>query len=361
MVIFQIILKLIDGNLFHSIDVDLINGNINGIISFILLMPQTRNNPEDEIILTELLRELDFLAPRTNFVKVKLNDFTKTMLFQEKASKEMLEYNLRREGPILEGDERHVFSKEHKNSYGYIPNQAQLSRQINAKWATKSVQHENISHEALTRLNLFYLLTKSAEHFNSTFKEHSPNLLNNNLLVQNNPNLVKKLDMYNAIIFSANGDHSLAPRNKKFYWDAINNYFEPIYYDGDLNIDRDYDSEWLSLLGFKLEDISDKESFLFAVKKAKEKINQITIENFVKKVKYRGSLLSDDKIKNKVKKILLNLDKVKLQVNSKKDSQNNNIIINDKILSDYVDYTVKWGFNIFFVYRDTKSNFILCL
>ena len=28
------------------------------------------------------------------------------MLFQEKAEKELLEYHLRREGPILEGDER---------------------------------------------------------------------------------------------------------------------------------------------------------------------------------------------------------------------------------------------------------------
>ena len=73
----------------------------------------------------------------------------------------MLEYNLRREGPLLEGDERYVFSKEYKNDYGYIPEQAQLSRQTNPKWALKSEQHENISHEALTRLNHFYLMTKS--------------------------------------------------------------------------------------------------------------------------------------------------------------------------------------------------------
>ena len=62
---------------------------------------------------------------------MKANNLTKTMLFQEKAEKEMLEYNLRREGPLLEGDERYVFSKEYKNDYGYIPEQAQLSRQTN--------------------------------------------------------------------------------------------------------------------------------------------------------------------------------------------------------------------------------------
>ena len=31
------------------------------------------------------------------------------MIFQEKATKELLEFNLRREGPIFEGDERFLF------------------------------------------------------------------------------------------------------------------------------------------------------------------------------------------------------------------------------------------------------------
>ena len=32
------------------------------------------------------------------------------MLFQEKITKELLEYNYRREGPILEGDEKYMWS-----------------------------------------------------------------------------------------------------------------------------------------------------------------------------------------------------------------------------------------------------------
>ena len=100
-------IHLVNGKIFQSLNVDLKTGHINGITNFILFKPLTRKSPEDEIFLTELLRELDFLAPRTSFIKVNVNNLTLTMLFQEKAEKELLEYNLRREGPILEGDERY--------------------------------------------------------------------------------------------------------------------------------------------------------------------------------------------------------------------------------------------------------------
>ena len=60
--------------------------------------------------MTELLRQLGFLAPRTEFIKVQMNDTNIKMLFQEKITKELLEYNYRREGPILEGDEKYMWS-----------------------------------------------------------------------------------------------------------------------------------------------------------------------------------------------------------------------------------------------------------
>ena len=70
--------------------------------------------------MTELLRELGFLAPRTEIVDVKINGEKLRMLFQEKISKELLEYNKRREGPILEGDEKYMmnFISKVKNNPG---------------------------------------------------------------------------------------------------------------------------------------------------------------------------------------------------------------------------------------------------
>ena len=98
-------IALKDNSIIESIDVHLKTGNVNGITKFKLLRPNTRGNYKDEIILTELLREFNYLSPRTNYVDVEINEVKSKMLFQEKATKEMLEFNKRREGPILVGDE----------------------------------------------------------------------------------------------------------------------------------------------------------------------------------------------------------------------------------------------------------------
>ena len=67
--------------------------------------------------MTELLREFDFISPRTQLVEVNVNGIKNMMIFQEKSSKELLEFHKRREGPILEGDEKYMmkFSSKVKN------------------------------------------------------------------------------------------------------------------------------------------------------------------------------------------------------------------------------------------------------
>ena len=35
-----------------------------------------------------------------------------------------------------------------------------------------------------------------------------------------------------------NGAHGLRPHNRKFYFNALENSFEPIYYDGNININE---------------------------------------------------------------------------------------------------------------------------
>ena len=46
----------------QSLDVHLIDGNIKGITKFKLFRPNTRGNLEDEILITEILRNLNYLA-----------------------------------------------------------------------------------------------------------------------------------------------------------------------------------------------------------------------------------------------------------------------------------------------------------
>jgi hypothetical protein len=342
-------IKLIGGKVFQSLDVELKTGHINGIVRFKLLIPETRRKPEEEVILTELLRELNFLAPRTNFVKVKLNDLTSRMLFQEKAEKELLEYHHRREGPILEGNEIYM-SKGIGDSGGNI-NSILLARQINSKWSTRSVQHENISHEALTKLNRFYLLNRNGYGYGNINPNYyvSWQYLDNNLLAPNNLEQIKKLDIYNAILFSTYAVHGLIPHNRQFYWNAINNYFEPIYYDGFLNISLGY---------YEPRNLPNKTYFLTAIKDAKQQIKQINIDNFFQKIKSRGSLLTKREVKKKLDQIIKNLNKLKIKINEKQDIQNKNISISDGILSSYIDSTLKLKetrSNLYLVFRDPKS------
>ena len=110
-------IKFLNGNFIQSVDVELENGNINGITKFKLLIPETRGQSfpdkityEDEILTSEIFRKIGFISPRTFMINVKLNEIISLMMFQEKAEKEMLEYHNRREGPILEGDEKYKFT-----------------------------------------------------------------------------------------------------------------------------------------------------------------------------------------------------------------------------------------------------------
>ena len=83
------IIKL-GNSISQSLDVHLIEGNIRGITKFKLLRPNTRGVLKDEILITEILRNLNYIAPRSIKVETRVNRTLSTMLFQEKAAKEML-------------------------------------------------------------------------------------------------------------------------------------------------------------------------------------------------------------------------------------------------------------------------------
>ena len=58
------------------------------------------------------------------------------------------------------------------------------------------------------------------------------------MLSQNNVNNLKKLNIYNNLLLAANGGHGLYVHNRKFYWNSLEKYFEPIYYDGEFNLTK---------------------------------------------------------------------------------------------------------------------------
>ena len=102
-------IALKNNSVIQSLDIRLKNGNIKGITKFKLFKPDVRGNLEDVIIQNQILRNMNYLAPRSYKVQARVNETNSVMLFQEKASKELLEFNNRREGPILEGDQNFFF------------------------------------------------------------------------------------------------------------------------------------------------------------------------------------------------------------------------------------------------------------
>ena len=302
----------LNNSITQSLDIHLQNGNIRGITKFKLLRPNTRGNLEDEIFITEILRNLNYLAPRSIKVQSRVNRITSTMLFQEKAAKEMLEYNNRREGPILEADERFFFktvSKIEDNNLsgwdmGVVPlmnksSKYMLSKQVNANILEKSDGHKQMSFNAVTNLNLIYL------YFSNRFQDEINNYnyfdydLDNTLLGSFEKSKIAKLDEYNLFIQAINGTHGLAANNRKFYWNSIENYFEPVNYDSNANINKG------------IKDVAYRypisEDFYNAFGSLNLKLNNLNIPMVTKNLNLSGLNFTQKSVEQKIIKIIDNL------------------------------------------------------
>ena len=100
--------------------------------AYAILPPLANFAAEDEIFITEILRNLNYLAPRTIKVKARVNKVTSTMLFQEKAAKELLEFNSFKEGIIIKCDERFAWFDD------YSTEKLSYNRAWNTKFSEKS-------------------------------------------------------------------------------------------------------------------------------------------------------------------------------------------------------------------------------
>ena len=355
-------IALKDNSIIQSIDVHLKTGNVNGITKFKLLRPNTRGNYKDEIILTELLREFNYLSPRTNYVDVEINEVKSKMLFQEKATKEMLEFNKRREGPILEGDERFFFklakdvpdNQLSNEAIGMMPllekgANAMLAKQTNSNWMIKGKIHSEISLNALSNLNLIYLLysNKYKDEKNNFF--YSSYTLDNNLLAFNDPKKVLILDIYNLLVFATNGWHGLVPNNRKFYWNSIENFFEPINYDSDAYIDPGISSFHLPFSNQIEKAFDDLEKLL----------SNIEIDNFAKKVNFRGLNLSKKETEEKITTIKENLEELRsmyIKIDPETIAHNRNNKIQKKMWDKYYASLYEIDPNIYLVRQTSKKN-----
>ena len=219
--------KIIDDfHIISSLNIKLSKSNLENNTEFKLFLPHSRAD-ENEIFATNFLKELNFFAPKTKKLYVKIDGIKSEYLFQEKISKELIEKNGFPEGPIIEGDQRFLHTGMRNLNLGRV---------INKNWSSRNWRNAHVSLHALSKLNKVYL-----DFYNNIneFKIYKPYAIYYTDLALNEENIFSKknyyLNFYDDLISTMNiYDHALVPDNRTFYYNYFENYFYPIYYDGDI-------------------------------------------------------------------------------------------------------------------------------
>ena len=321
-----------DINFISSLNVKLLNTNINNITEFKLLLPETRFD-EREIIATNLLKKLNFIAPRTKKINVLVNNNKLEYLFQEKISKELIEFNNFPEGPIIEGDQRF---------YHIGKRNLQLGRVINKKWSSRNWRNAYVSISALSFLNEAYLNFYNNQKNFDIHKMYT--LSNSNELLNKNKNLLSNSiihNFYDDLLIAMGGEHALVPDNRTFYYNYFEDYFYPIYYDGDIK----FSNLKIENFNYKIEKNLIIKNFL--------KINYENLYYINKKSGIKKTHLNDFKLS--MKNIFDNL--IILNEQEKKNYKNKEPIEN-KLDNYYYQYSSKSTKLVF--YLNYPDIFYIC-
>ncbi len=291
-------LDWINGEPFASVQVRLLDGNINNIVNFKLLLPRSRKS-DNEIFVTSVLRYLNFISPTTFYTNVKINNFKTKYIFQEHLAKELLESHSLVEGPILEGDERFTIEKK-LNKQSFYP--LSMSRISNSKYIKNDISKMKKSLEAISYMNEIFIQShlSNTESFGRTLfgleKLNINSKIVDNLFEDN-------FDTYESIIYSMDATHGQSHDDRRFYYDPINNFFKPIYYDGKPTIIDHYkkisksnnsDDKFISE---NLKNVISKKAVQGA-QKAIDLINNIENNNFLTILNQNGLSLTSEDLNN---------------------------------------------------------------
>jgi hypothetical protein len=188
------------GRRISSLSITLKEGNIGGVVKFRLLIPDTRQS-ENEIFWSLLMEQLGYPVPFRRMVNVNLMGENHEFIFEEKPEKEFLESNGFREGPILEFDERQLWSNF-------------LLTRSWGRWL-----------DQLKIKNSDFLKNKVA--YEIAYRSLNPKFERN-----------KFFDLYDHVN-KKYASHGVTAHNRKYLYDVIYNDYLPIYFDGDVFRDQE--------------------------------------------------------------------------------------------------------------------------
>tara|TARA_B100000035_G_scaffold162943_1_gene138770 strand:- start:903 stop:3047 length:2145 start_codon:yes stop_codon:yes gene_type:complete len=186
-----------------SLKISLLEDTLNGVKTFRLYLPNTRDDT-NEVFINLLLKFVGFPTLFTKIVEVNFLDQKYRAIFQEEGSKEFLERNFFYEVPIIKTGEYHfglneISLKREKLIHSYILNNSGLLKKDNS---TKVI------NEAI-------------------YLAHSKNF--KNLIYQNV--FFEKILTY----LGGTDPHGLLKHNRRYIFLPLNRIFIPLYYDGNIN------------------------------------------------------------------------------------------------------------------------------
>ena len=190
---------------FTSLKVKL-KRNYNGIRQFILFLEGSRDF-EKEIFWSSVIEELGFPSPVSFLSSVEILGEKRIYLFQEKIGKEFLENYGIGDFPIVEYDERQMWSN--------YQSKRKNNERINwANWTDGLMFFGKVDNERFIKnLNSLKIAQKAVNQINYNYQ------------------FSENIDVYDDLhgIYSK---HALYGNNRKFVYNPMYNILTPIYYDG---------------------------------------------------------------------------------------------------------------------------------
>lgn len=285
-----------------SIHVKLADGNIFGITEFKLFKPETRG-AENEVVSSIIMREMNFLSPRTSLIQVKVNGKKNLFIFQEHINKEFLEFSNRQESVILKSDERFIFTSD--DSLASLPT---LARVDNFKWSIKSKSNFFKSIKALGRINEFYISNSAYKKFGKNKQFGTYLLLVSHPYFKSLKNVTQHFE-FETMLMALDAGHGLSLDDRVYYYDIHLDEISPIYYEGGSvriwpskkNYLNKYNNTYRTPVYLEHKN---------AAQNLKKRIINLDVKNLIKKIQLSGIKISEEKTEKLINFIYERLENI---------------------------------------------------
>ncbi len=190
-----------------------------GLQSFSIQHPKTRGYLR-EWVYHDLLRQVDVLSPRYDFIHVKVNnDPSKVYAIEEHFTKYLVENQKRREGPIIKLSEDHYWegmARHFKANKGLAPpsnkERALWTSNIEAFKAKRTYKDTTLRKQFQIAQNLVYQYKYELAPVDEIFD-------------------LDKLAKFMAVSELCLANHSLTWHNQRFYYNPVIGLLEPVGFD----------------------------------------------------------------------------------------------------------------------------------